>query len=286
MVGTSFSNNFKINAFYQTLNPGINEALIMELDEIIITRAIVDEFSKVFLDCTDVDVALVGGGPANLVAARYLAEAGLKTVLFEKKLAVGGGMWAGGMMFPRIVVQEEACRILDDFGISYHEYEKGYYVANSIESVAKLTSGAVSAGAEIFNLVNVEDVMIRENDRVSGLVINWTAVGLGNLHVDPLAVRAKMVIDGTGHEAVICNIIQRKIPGAKLGELGVIGERPMWADMGERLLMETTKEVYPGLVVAGMAANAVAGAPRMGPVFGGMLLSGEKASKLVISRLQ
>ncbi|HJH32593.1 MAG TPA: thiazole biosynthesis protein [Methanosarcinaceae archaeon] len=258
----------------------------MELDEIIITRAIFDEFSKAFLDHTEVDVALVGGGPANLVAAKYLAEAGVKTVLYEKKLSVGGGMWGGGMMFPRIVVQEEARRILDDFSIGYTEYEKGYYVANSIESVAKLTSGAINAGAEIFNLMSVEDVMIREDDRISGLVINWTAVGIGNLHVDPMTIRAKVVVDGTGHEAIVCNTVQRKIPGAKLGELGVVGEKPMWADLGEKLLMETTKEVYPGLFVAGMAANAVAGAPRMGPVFGGMLLSGEKAAKLIIEELQ
>ncbi len=258
----------------------------MELDEVIITRAIFEEYSKAFLDNTEVDVALVGGGPANLVAAKYLAEAGIKTVLYEKKLSVGGGMWGGGMMFPRIVVQEEARRILDDFDIKYKEYEKGYYVANSIESVAKLTSGAINAGTEIFNLMSVDDVMIREDDRVSGLVINWTVVSIGKLHVDPMTIRAKVVVDGTGHEAVVCNTVQRKIPGAKLGELGVVGEKPMWADLGEKLLMKTTKEVYPGLFVSGMAANAVAGAPRMGPVFGGMLLSGEKAAKLIIDKLQ
>ncbi|WP_406662484.1 sulfide-dependent adenosine diphosphate thiazole synthase [Methanolobus sp. ZRKC3] len=258
----------------------------MELDEVTITRAIFEEYSKVFLDYIDVDVALVGGGPANLVAAKYLAEAGLKTILYERKLSIGGGMWAGGMMFPRIVVQEDAKHIMDDFDIPYHEYEKGYYVANSIESVGKLICGATGAGAEIFNLIDVEDVMIRENDTVCGLVINWGPVSMNKLHVDPLAIRAKVVIDGTGHDAAICSTVQRKIPGAEMGELGVVGEKPMWADVGEKLLMETTKEVYPGLIVTGMAANAVAGAPRMGPVFGGMLLSGKKAAEIAIEKLK
>jgi thiamine thiazole synthase len=35
-----------------------------------------------------------------------------------------------------------------------------------------------------------------------------------------------------------------------------------------------------------MGANAVYGAPRMGPIFGGMLLSGEKAAKLILKKLK
>ncbi|WP_048158173.1 sulfide-dependent adenosine diphosphate thiazole synthase [Methanosarcina sp. Kolksee] len=258
----------------------------MELDEVIITRAIFDEYSKTFLDYTEVDVALIGGGPANLVAAKYLAEAGAKVAIYEQKLSLGGGMWAGGMMFPRIVLQEEACRILDDFGIRYKEYQPGYYVANSVESVGKLIAGATSAGAEVFNLVSFEDVMIRENDRVTGIVINWGPVTAQRLHVDPLMIRTKLVIDGTGHEAVVCNTILRKIPNAKIGNLGKLGEKPMWSEVGERLAVDATKEIYPGLIVAGMAANAATCSPRMGPVFGGMLLSGEKAAKLALEKLK
>jgi thiamine thiazole synthase len=257
----------------------------MELDEVIITKAIVEEFTQTFLDYSEVDVALVGGGPANLVAARYLAEQGVKTAVFEKKLSVGGGMWGGGMMFPRIVVQEEARRILDDFGISYHEHCEGYYVAHSVESVAKLISGAATAGAEFFNLVNAEDVMIRDDDSICGLVINWTPVTQGGFHVDPLTVKAKVVIDGTGHEAAVCSTVQRKIPGS-FGGKAIQGEKPLCAGKGEYLVVENTAEVYPGLIVTGMAANAVAGSPRMGPVFGGMLLSGEKAAQLAIAKLK
>jgi thiamine thiazole synthase len=64
----------------------------------------------------------------------------------------------------------------------------------------------------------------------------------------------------------------------KTGE--VIGEKPMWAEVGEKEIIENTKEVYPGLIVAGMAANAVFGSPRMGAIFGGMLLSGKVAAEV------
>ena len=90
-----------------------------------------------------------------------------------------------------------------------------------------------------------------------------------------------MVIDATGHESDICRIVERKIGQVlrtKTG--GVMGEKSMWAEVGEKMLIENTKEVYPGLMVAGMAANAVFGSPRMGAIFGGMLLSGKKAADI------
>jgi thiamine thiazole synthase len=62
-------------------------------------------------------------------------------------------------------------------------------------------------------------------------------------------------------------------------------EKSMCAEIGEKTVVENTKEVYPGLIVAGMGANAVYGAPRMGPIFGGMLLSGKKAAELVLKKL-
>jgi len=128
--------------------------------------------------------------------------------------------------------------------------------------------------------------MIRENDRISGLVLNWSSVDLAGLHVDPLSIRAKVVIDATGHASEICHIIVNKV-GGKLDTEGggVMGEKSMWAEVAERKIMENSKEVYPGLVVAGMAANAVCGTHRMGPIFGGMLLSGKRAAEVAIGIL-
>ena len=196
-------------------------------------------------------------------------------------------MPGGGMMFNRIVVQEEGKRILDEFGVSAIEYQKGYYVADSLEAISTICSKAIKTGAKIFNLISVEDVMIRESGRITGLVLNLSAVSWSKLHVDPLTIRCKVAVDATGHDAEVCSIVVRKI-GSKLrtktGE--VMGEKPMWAEKGEKEILKNTREVYPGLVVAGITANAVFGSPRMGAIFGGMLLSGKKAARVTMELLK
>jgi len=251
------------------------------MDEVIISRAIVESYMKDFMEAMDVDVAVAGAGPSGLVTAYYLAKEGVKVVVFERQLRVGGGMPGGGMMFSRIVLQEEGKRIFDEFEVSAEEYKKGYYVADSLEAVSTICSRAIKVGAKIFNMISVEDVMIREGDRITGLVLNWSAVSWSKLHVDPLTVRCKVAVDATGHEAEVCRLVVKKIGpklSTKTGE--VIGEKSMWAERGEREILENTREVYPGLVVAGMTANAVSGSPRMGAIFGGMLLSGKKAAQI------
>jgi len=251
------------------------------MDEVIISRAIAESYMKDFMEAMEVDVAVAGAGPAGLVTAYSLAKEGVKVAVFERQLRIGGGMSGGGMMFNRIVVQEEGKRILDEFEVPAKEYEKGYYVADSVETISTICSSAIKAGAKIFNLINVEDVMIREDDRITGLVLNWSAVSWSKLHVDPLTARCKVAVDATGHDAEVCRIVVEKI-GPKLrtktGE--VIGEKSMWAERGEKEILENTREVYPRLVVAGMTANAVFGSPRMGAIFGGMLLSGKKAARV------
>ena len=257
----------------------------MPLDEIVITKAIIETYAKELMDNSELDVAIAGAGPAGLVAAKILAEKGKKVAAFERKLSIGGGVWGGGMMFNVIVVQPEGKAILDEFKIKNSPYQKGYYIADAVETASKLAAGAIDSGAKIFNLISIEDLMFREN-RITGVVINWSAVEMAKLHVDPMSIRAKIVIDATGHDCGLCHIAEKKLGlrlDTKTGK--IMGEKSMWAEIGEKILIDTTKEVYPGLIVAGMAANAVSGGPRMGPIFGGMLISGKKAAELALSQL-
>jgi len=261
----------------------------MTLDDTVISRAIIDRYYAKLIDALEVDVALVGAGPSNLVCGALLGEAGIRSVLFESSLAPGGGMWCGGMMFNEIVLQDSALPLIDRIGIRARPYRDGYHTADSVEATATLISRCVRSGTRIFNLVRVEDVMFRQDSgerRVSGLVLQWSPVSQLGLHVDPLSIRAEFVVDGTGHPAEVCSIVARKMDASlRTRTGGVVGEMSMWADRGEALTIENATEVYPGLLVTGMAANAALGGPRMGPVFGGMLLSGEKVARELIGRL-
>lgn len=253
----------------------------MELDDVVISKAIMETFTKDFVNHLEVDVAIVGGGPAGLTAGYYLAKKGKKVVLFERKLSIGGGMWGGGMMYNKCVFQEDAKKILDEFGVTTHRYQEGYYVTDSLETVSVLCSKAIKEGLKIFNLISVEDVMIRK-EKITGLVLNWSAVPIAKLHVDPITIRAKYVIDATGHDAEVVKIVVRKIGKKLYTKTGdILGEKPMWAEVGEKDIIKNTKECYPGLYICGMASNAVFGGPRMGPIFGGMLLSGQRIAELI-----
>ena len=126
-------------------------------------------------------------------------------VLFERKLSLGGGLWGGGMLFNEIVVQEVAVEILVEFGVRCEPYHDRYFTADSVETASALALKAVQAGVTVFNCVSVEDVMMREN-RVAGLVINWSPVEMAGLHVDPLTVGADFILDATGHAIEVVKV--------------------------------------------------------------------------------
>ncbi len=256
----------------------------MEIKETLVSEAIIRTYDARLVAALESTVAIVGGGPSGLMAAARLAARGIKTTLFERRLSLGGGMWGGGIGRNVIVVQEAAERILAELGIQHKSYAPGYYVADSIEAVCKLGAAAKDAGAEILNLFSVEDVLCMEQE-VRGLVVTRTPIEQAGLHVDPIAVSARFIVDATGHAAEIAHIVEKKVGPLRTASGAALGEKAMAADAGEQFVVEHAGEVYPNVFVTGMAVGAVFGGPRMGPIFGGMLLSGERVAELIAARL-
>ncbi|MGB9733907.1 MAG: sulfide-dependent adenosine diphosphate thiazole synthase [Conexivisphaera sp.] len=255
------------------------------IDEPRITRAILAAALRDWEEISSVDVAVVGAGPSGMAAAYYLSRGGLRTVVFERRLGFGGGIGGGAMFLHKIVVEPPADEVLRDVGARYAEVEgdHGLLVLDAAELMAKLASSALDAGAKIVHGVSVEDVIFRRDPlRVAGVVVNWTASELSGLHVDPLFVSSRAVVDATGHEASVVEVASRKVP-----ELGIElrGERSAYSELSESLVVEGAGEVAPGLYACGMAVAKVRGLPRMGPIFGAMLLSGRKVALEIAGRL-
>lgn len=250
-----------------------------------VSSGIVDSYFNKLKDYLSVDVAIAGGGPSGLTAAYYLAESGLKVAMYERKLAPGGGMWGGAMLFNQIVVQKQALPLLEEFEITYEHYKDDFYTIDSVLATSSLIYHAVKAGAVIFNSTSIEDLVLQDG-KVNGIVLNWAPVIREKMYVDPLIITAKAVIDGTGHECDLARTLERKNDITLFTDTGkVMGERSLSADEAERTTVENTKEIFPGLYVSGMASNGVSGGYRMGPIFGGMLMSGKKVADLIIEKL-
>lgn len=247
-----------------------------------VTRAIVRSFMAQFDEYAESDVIIVGAGPSGLTAGKELAERGVKVLIVERNNYLGGGFWIGGYLMNKVTLRAPAEKVLQELKVPYEESVKGLFVADGPHACSKLIAAACDAGVKFANLTIFDDVVLREGNRVSGVVVNWTPVSAMPREitcVDPVALECSIVMDATGHDAVVAS---------KLEQRGVIKTRgfgAMWVERSEDLVVEHTGEVHPGLVCCGMSVTTVYGLPRMGPTFGAMLLSGKKAAGIVLELL-
>ncbi len=247
-----------------------------------VTRAIASEFIKQFIEYVESDCIIVGAGPSGLMAGRNLARAGKKVLIVERNNYLGGGFWIGGYLMNKVTVRHPAERVLDELGVPYQEVNEGLFVADGPHACSKLIAATCDSGVKFANMTVFDDLVLKEDGRVCGAVVNWTPISALPREitcVDPVALESALVIDATGHDAQVVR---------KLEERGLIKTRgfgAMWVERSEDLIIEHTGEVYPGLIVTGMALSTTYGLPRMGPTFGAMLLSGEVGAEIALEKL-
>lgn len=248
-----------------------------------VTRAISKSFRRSFEEFTESDVIIVGGGPSGLMAAKGLAENDVKVLLLEANNYLGGGFWLGGYLMNKVTVRDPAQEVLDELGVPYEEASGNIYVADGPHACSKLIGSACDAGIQILNMTRFEDVVLREENRVGGAVINWTpikALPREITCVDPVGIESKLVIDATGHDAEVVKKMEER------DFLETAGYGGMWVEKSEDLVVEHTGVVHPGLIATGMAVSTTYGLPRMGPTFGAMLLSGIRAAEVAQDELE
>jgi thiamine thiazole synthase len=266
----------------KTLNRGggigvKDKAIFSSASDSDVTRAILTSFASELDEYITSDVVVVGAGPSGLVCARELARRKQRVLLIERNNYLGGGFWLGGFLMNKLTVRAPGQAELAQLGVRIREARDGLYVADAPEACSKLIASACDAGVKVLNMTSVDDVVLR-NGRVCGVVVNWTPVGALPRQitcVDPVSLEANVVVDATGHDAAVVEKLSRR------GLVELAGMGAMDACTSEDAVVQNTGEVYPGLVACGMSVSTVRGLPRMGPTFGGMLLSGSKAAEVV-----
>lgn len=248
-----------------------------------VTRAIVRSFLAQFEEYAQSDVIIVGAGPSGLMAGKELSERGVKVLIVERNNYLGGGFWIGGYLMNKVTLRAPAEKVLDELKVPYEKAEEGLFVADGPHACSKLIAAACDAGVKFANLTMFDDVVLREGNRVAGVVVNWTPVSAMPREitcVDPVALECDLVLDATGHDATVA----RKLSEREM--MAIKGFGAMWVERSEDLVVEHTGQVHPGLVCCGMSVTTVYGLPRMGPTFGAMLLSGKKAADIVMGLLK
>ncbi|KAH9723991.1 Thiamine thiazole synthase [Citrus sinensis] len=153
-------------------------------------------------------------------------------------------------------VRKPAHLFLDELGIDYDEQDN--YVV--IKHAALFTSTIMSKllarpNVKLFNAVAAEDLIVKGN-RVGGIVTNWALVSMN-------------------HDSQSCmdpNVMEAKVVALDM-------------NTAEDAIVKLTREIVPGMIVAGMEVAEIDGAPRMGPTFGAMMISGQKAAHLALKSL-
>lgn len=269
--------------------------LFAPIRESTVSRAMTRRYFADLDKYTESDVVIVGAGSAGLSAAYTLAKnrPNLKIAIIEASVSPGGGCWLGGQLFSAMVLRKPAHLFLDEIEVAYEDEGDYVVVKHAALFMSTLMSKVLQfPNVKLFNATAVEDLITRRDEttgelRVAGVVTNWTLVALNHdtqSCMDPNTINANVVLSTTGHDGPFGAFCAKRLETIRPEDsFSLGGMRGLDMNKAEDAIVKGTREVSPGLVIAGMELAEVDGSNRMGPTFGAMALSGVKAAESVMN---
>ncbi|CAI9087761.1 OLC1v1021053C1 [Oldenlandia corymbosa var. corymbosa] len=258
------------------------------IKESIVAREMTRRYMTDMITYADTDVVIVGAGSAGLSCAYEISKnPNIRVAIIEQSVSPGGGAWLGGQLFSAMVVRKPAHKFLDELEIEYDEAD--HYVV--IKHAALFTSTIMSKllarpNVKLFNAVAAEDLIVK-GGRVAGVVTNWALVSMNHdtqSCMDPNVMEAKVVVSSCGHDGPFGATGVKRLKSIGMID-SVPGMKALDMNTAEDAIVRLTREIVPGMIVTGMEVAEIDGSPRMGPTFGAMMISGQKAAHLALKAL-
>ncbi|KAH9293252.1 hypothetical protein KI387_041542 [Taxus chinensis] len=216
-----------------------------------------------------------------------ITHADTDVAIIEQSVSPGGGAWLGGQLFSAMVVRKPAHIFLDEIGVPYDEADDYVVIKHAALFTSTILSKVLARpNVKLFNAVAAEDLIIKEN-RVSGVVTNWALVSMNHdtqSCMDPNVMESKVVVSSCGHDGPFGATGVKRLKSVGMID-SVPGMKCLDMNVAEDAIVRLTREVVPGMIVTGMEVAEIDGAPRMGPTFGAMMISGQKAAHLALKAL-
>ncbi|BGP39511.1 thiamine metabolism-related protein [Rhodotorula kratochvilovae] len=261
------------------------------IKEHIVSRAMTKRYGEDLYNTAISDVVIIGAGSAGLSAAYVLAKErpDLKVTILEAGVAPGGGAWVGGQLMSAMVVRKPGHLFLEELDVPFED--EGDHVV--VKHAALFTSTILSKvlrfpNVKLYNATACEDLITRPDPlskvpgavRIAGVVTNYTLVTLAHglqSCMDPQTITAPVVLSFAGHDGPFGAFAVKRLVATglveKLGNMRTLDMRN-----AEDYIVNSTREVFSGLICGGMELSELDGASRMGATFGAMMLSGKKAA--------
>ncbi len=180
------------------------------------------------------------------------------------------------------VFRREAIEILKEHGL-VEEYSSGDILVMDLYTLMiKAVARCLERKVKLLLPANFRDVLYTRELR--NYVVQGVVVEIGNFTT---CIRSRAIVDTT-ENALVVETALRSVPYLEVPtpDGTVIGLRGYWVEEASRAMIANTRKVLPGIVVCGLAANAVFGSPK--PVFDmtSVVLSARKAAQLVRNELR
>ncbi|XP_039000691.1 thiamine thiazole synthase, chloroplastic-like [Hibiscus syriacus] len=143
---------------------------------------------------------------------------------------------------------------------------------------------------KLFNAVAAEDLIVNDG-RVGGIETNWALVSMNHdvesdtqSCMDPNVMEAKVVVSSCGHDGPFGATGVKRLKSIGMID-SVSGMKALDMNTAEDAIVTLTREIVPRMIVTGMEVAEINGSPRIGPTFGAMMISGQKAAHLALKAL-